>query len=488
MSNRNLCHIVKATGLPLSKVKEALRVLIHHNFVEFRQHAKGYVEYLINSDRVLYMLRYPRYAYCAKSLYGEEGEAIVEEILHNGRMFMSEVIRKVLERMQGTMKPEAVKNKFIDLVETHFLCRVPYPDPQADKTAKVPSLILPEQEVFKVPEIKLYLLAKIANEEADKVEPPAKRMKMESPDKQPDEGIYWRVNFDRFHVFMRDQMLVEAMAKRVEARGSEVVRAMLRLGEKKMVTARDDLTASVSRQEIFEILKKEIVITSQELDSYLSVITEDTNRFVIRTEERGGTFRIDLTRVLRKLAEAHVLSIVQDRFGMKACRIFRLLLDKKYIEQKQMEELAMVPARDAKELTYKMFQEKFIMTKELPRTPDFAPSRMIYLFYVDLCQVSHMLLEWCYKAAFNSILRRAHVVQENKRVLDKKQRVDIIVASMEQNNAEPEQIEEVKEMITPPERKELAYVKHVTTKMELGELQLDETILVLQLYLDSLCK
>lgn len=148
----------------------------------------------------------------------------------------------------------------------------------------------------------------------------------------------------------------------------------------------------------------------------------------------------------------------------------------------------MIPARDAKEMTYKMFQEKFLSAQELPRTPDYAPSRMIYLFHVDLPQLSRQMLEWCCQAVYNLVLRREHICQEHRRLLDKKQRVDLILASMEHNKASPEQVHEVKEMITPPERKQLAYVKHVSSKMELSEVQLDETMLLLQLYVSSLLK
>ncbi|KAK8767880.1 hypothetical protein V5799_005338, partial [Amblyomma americanum] len=102
--------------------------------------------------------------------------------------------------------------------------------------------------------------------------------------------------------------------------------------------------------------------------------------------------------------------------------------------------------------------------------------------------LTRQVLEWCYQALTNLVLRREHITQEHRRLVDKKQRVDLIVLSMQQNSAAPEQIEEVKEMITPPERKQLAYVKHVTSKIELSEVQLDETILVLQLYIQSLLK
>lgn len=43
-------------------------------------------------------------------------------------------------------------------------------------------------------------------------------------------------------------------------------------------------------------------------------------------------------------------------------------------------------------------------------------------------------------------------------------------------------------MITPPERKQLAYIKHLSSKMELSEVQLDETVLLLMLFVDSLIK
>jgi len=41
-----------------------------------------------------------------------------------------------------------------------------------------------------------------------------------------------------------------------------------------------------------------------------------------------------------------------DRFGSKCCRIFRLVLVKKHLEQKQVEEFAMIPAKEAKEHLY----------------------------------------------------------------------------------------------------------------------------------------
>jgi hypothetical protein len=31
-----------------------------------------------------------------------------------------------------------------------------------------------------------------------------------------DDGIYWKVNFDRFHQYMRDQLLISAIASKID--------------------------------------------------------------------------------------------------------------------------------------------------------------------------------------------------------------------------------------------------------------------------------
>lgn len=54
-----------------------------------------------------------------------------------------------------------------------------------------------------------------------------------------------------------------------------------------------------------------------------------------------------------------------------------------------------------------------------------------------------MLLELCYKALFNHITRRNHERQLNKRIIEKKQRVDAILMSMRAQEATEEQLADV---------------------------------------------
>ena len=51
-----------------------------------------------------------------------------------------------------------------------------------------------------------------------------------------------------------------------------------------------------------------------------------------------------------------------------------------------------------------------------------------------------------------------------RRLLDKQQRLEAIVASLEQGGADSSQKAEIEEMITPSERAQLAKIKHMTNK------------------------
>lgn len=86
------------------QVKKALCVLIQHNLVRYQLQKRGCVEYEARCRRVLRVLRYPRYIYTAKTLYGDTGELLVEELLLNGQMTMSAVVRKVADRLTETME------------------------------------------------------------------------------------------------------------------------------------------------------------------------------------------------------------------------------------------------------------------------------------------------------------------------------------------------------------------------------------------------
>ncbi|XP_071583211.1 DNA-directed RNA polymerase III subunit RPC3 isoform X2 [Heliangelus exortis] len=465
---QSLGAIAAATGLLLAQVKKGLCVLIHHNLVRFQVQKRGVVEYEARCGRVLRILRYPRYIYTAKSLYGDTGELLVEELLLNGKMTMSNLVRKVADRLTETMEDGKtmdyadVSATFVRLADTHFVQRCPLV-PEAPETPQVPpppapTLVVNEKDMYVVPRLNLVGKGKRRRScEEEMGEHKAKKQKQEEGDSAeppPDDGIYWQVNIDRFHQHFRDQSIVSAVANRMD--------------------------------QIFRALPAGYNIGKQVLDQYLTLLADDPLEFVGKSgDSGGGMYTVNLHKALASLATATLESIVEERFGSRCARIFRLLLRKKHLEQKQVEDFAMIPAKEAKDMLYKMLSENFVSLQEIPKTPDHAPSRTFYLYTVNVLSSARMLLHRCYKSVANLMERRQHETKENKRLLEKSQRVEAILASMQATGAEEVQLQEIEEMITAPERQQLESLKRNVNKIDASENQVDETIFVLESFIES---
>ncbi|XP_022260643.1 DNA-directed RNA polymerase III subunit RPC3 isoform X3 [Canis lupus familiaris] len=428
--------IAHDTGTSLDQVKKALCVLIQHNLVIYQVHKRGVVEYEAQCSRVLRMLRYPRYIYTAKTLYSDTGELIVEELLLNGKMTMSAVVKKVADRLTETMEDgktmdyAEVSNTFVRLADTHFVQRCPWvpatENSDPGPLPPAPILVISEKDMYLVPKLSLIGKGKRrrSSDEDAAGEPKAKRPKHNTDNK-----------------------------------------------------------------EIFRSLPVGYNISKQVLDQYLTLLADDPLEFVGKSgDSGGGMYVINLHKALGSLATATLESVVQERFGSRCARIFRLVLQKKHLEQKQVEDFAMIPAKEAKDMLYKMLSGNFISLQEIPKTPDHAPSRTFYLYTVNILSAARMLLHRCYKSIANLIERRQFETKENKRLLEKSQRVEAIIASMQATGAEDAQLQEIEEMITVPERQQLETLKRNVNKLDASEIQVDETIFLLESYIESTMK
>ncbi|KAL2084707.1 hypothetical protein ACEWY4_020225 [Coilia grayii] len=502
--------IVQETNMSLDLVKKSLCVLVQHGMCVFGAGRRGPgwpVEYCVCVERVLYMLRYPRYIYTAKSLYGDTGELIVEEILQRGQMTMSCAVKTVADRLTQNMEDgcsmdySEVVSAFSNLVETHFLQRCPLvaeqgsaPPPTTStlETAPPPPAITcpptPESnpDCYRLPQINLRGRGKRRRSSEDgEDQRGGKKPKLDNGQPVGDEDIYWQVNFARFHLHFRDQGIISAVACKLDQTSSEIVRTMLRMSE---VTTQPSAahTQPLSANEIFRALPPSYSIGRPILDQYLTLLVDDPMEFVGKSgDSGGGMYVVNLHRALANLARATLESVVQERFGSRSARIFRLLLRKRHLEQKQVEDFAMIPAKEAKDMLYTLLSENLVQLQEIPKTPDHAPSRTFYLYTVTQLPTARMLLQRCYKTVSNLIERRLFETKENKRHLEKSQRIEAILASLQTTGAEPTQLQEVEEMITAPERQQLEALRNHINKLDSSENQVDESIFLLESYIKS---
>ncbi|NXH44252.1 RPC3 polymerase, partial [Dicaeum eximium] len=502
---RPLRLLRRDTALLLQQVKQALCVLIQHGLVQYELQARGLVEYEARRERILRLLRYPRYIYTAKTLYGDTGELLVEELLLHGHLPMSCAVARVAERLTDTMEDgksmdhAEVSSTFARLADTHFIQRCPMaPErPPGAKGPAAPTLATEQRDMYLVPRLGPAGKGKRRHEEEEEREHQAKRQKQEggSSEPPPDDGIYWQVNLERFHQHFRDQAVVSAVANRMDQTSSEVVRTMLRMSE--VTTASGAAhTQPLSSNEIFRALPAGYNIGKQVLDQYLALLADDPLEFVGKSgDSGGGTYTVSIL-ILGDFGEIWgYFGVIWGRFGVvwgdwgefgsHCARIFRLLLRKKHLEQKQVEDFAMIPAKEAKDMLYRLLSANLVCLQEIPKTPDHAPSRTFYLYTVNVLAAARMLLHRCYQSVANLMERRQHEMRENRRLLDKSQRVEAILASMQATGAEPAQLREVEEMVTAPERQQLESLKRNVSKMDASENLVDETIFVLEAFIES---
>ncbi|VDI64036.1 plexin A [Mytilus galloprovincialis] len=349
-------------------------------------------------------------------------------------MLMTQVVKNVTNKLNEALTnaghPEIassfVQEKFNCLVNTHFLQRC------KNRTNTSNSEDVTD-DLYKIP-----VTGSRKRKHSTDNNPVSlkKRRILDSPEKEePDDaGIYWKANFDRFHQYMRDQLMITAIASKVDKKAGEVLRTLLRVCELKS-DPYSTVTNAVTLTEVRTLLRV-CELKSDPYSTITNAVTLTETCFISKVDESGGGM-----------------------FGSKCLRIFRVLLLKKHVEQKQIEDFAMISAKEAKELLYNMFSQKFITTSEIAKTPDHAPSRTFYLFKVDIHKLAQHVLERSYKAMYNATLRKDNELTEHRRLLDKQERVDAIIASIDQAGGDDTQKDEIEQTITPTERDQIDTVK-----------------------------
>ncbi|XP_056647996.1 DNA-directed RNA polymerase III subunit RPC3 isoform X1 [Diorhabda sublineata] len=470
-----LLHIKKRTELPLSKVKESLTILIKYQLVTFVPNQnENLANYIIKPEKVLLMLRYPKYINLIKKKFGDTSEMIIEEYLQRSYIIASEALLKVNERLsknnENTVSFAQLKNEFLTLINAKYLIRLPQ-NTQEEKP--VPVIVLDDKDVdVQLPliDVNLFLRAQSGEQVVF-----------------PDKDIYWQINFDRFHQDMRDKSIFTAFAKKFDENAGEFVKILL---QQMYIRTQPwaDISNPVPILEIKDVARKQKNLNQLNafFDQYVSVIEQDSSNLIRKSgEASGGSFQIYLKEVYTEFAWEIVEQCVMEKFDSKAARIFRLVKLKRCIEPDMIQQLAMIPAKEAKRLTYQLLEENFLQIQELrkPAVGGSGPNKSFTLFHINLNLVVRMILELCYKTLYNVMIRRNHEKFTNKRIIEKKQRVDTIALGMRAQGAEEEQLAEIEEMITPPEKEILEKIEKGMKKLNTVELEIDDSIFLLKLFL-----
>jgi len=75
--------------------------------------------------------------------------------------------------------------------------------------------------------------------------------------------------------------------------------------------------------------------------------------------------------------------------------LLRLVRAKGFVDQEQIQQVAMIPAKEAKLLTYRLLEENFLQMQELRKSlASNVPNKTFFLFRIDLNQVCLCISEF----------------------------------------------------------------------------------------------
>lgn len=114
------------------------------------------------------------------------------------------------------------------------------------------------------------------------------------------------------------------------------------------------------------------------------------------------------------------------------------------VNLEQIQNLAMIPTKEAKILTYILLRENYIHSQETKKGgTSSGPAKAPYRFCIHLTKIVEMEIENCYQALYNIIKRRDHESTSNKRMIEKQLRVQILSTNLMEHGATEQQLADV---------------------------------------------
>ncbi|KAI0747956.1 RNA polymerase III subunit RPC82-domain-containing protein [Daedaleopsis nitida] len=496
-----LPQLIRLSKLKPRIVRAAILVLVQHNLLWHAQSDEGEV-FEVNADECLMRLRYGRYVWTAEQLYGTAGAEIVELILDHGKLRLPDIISQLsvydpikapavlaqtLHKLvgEGYLKPSTILSHLSPRDK-----RIRYEAEEKRKISGFPTA-KEMREAKEVAEARM----KREEEEAEQVGMKRKagdhsykssKRKALEEDMEVDDTVHFRVNCERFNVHIRNKLFETVASERHNQCAGTVLRATLKATESKQRKLTDIRSDSTSLANIAMHLPDDLDLaaglavqsskklpTMTLLKEYLGILASadnptPTGRTAAFVSLSGSKVQVEFEIIARRLRRRVLEAVARERHGDEGVRIIRLLLDTAMMDEKQISKVGMMATKDVRPLLSAMSAESLVSLQEVPKSADRNPTRMFYLWYVDLQKAYNVLLGNMYKMLYNIAARRQAEQDEPnlKAVLEKRQRSDVS--------------QDEERLLTRNERELLAQWEKKMEKLTVLEMRVEEAVFILR--------
>mmetsp|Transcript_15599 Transcript_15599/g.37801 ORF Transcript_15599/g.37801 Transcript_15599/m.37801 type:complete len:341 (-) Transcript_15599:5529-6551(-) len=286
-----------------------------------------------------------------------------------------------------------------------------------------------------------------------------------------EDDALWRVNADEFNRRFRHIACAALVREKVNEAAGHLLLTMLEITRTNEIKVNEERSSPVSEADVLQKLREsDAQVEIESIKRVLEKLTADTSELIscVGENHRGANYCVNMRRIVDLIRIKEVEAVVRERFGGPACRIFRLLLLKRNLEQKQIAEMAMIPVKDTRELLYKLLKAEYVQIQEVARTSDHAPSRTFYLWRVDLLRVVEQVGHELYRTTSNLRARLIHELSQERETLMLLERAQDKIARGGESTVS----------LTSGQRVNLIRMRTIATRLESSLLRLDELVLI----------
>ncbi|KAF9792413.1 hypothetical protein BJ322DRAFT_998384 [Thelephora terrestris] len=497
----NLIQIVQFTSLKYRTVRAAVLVLFQQNLL-WRSSAGEEKEVLeFNVDECLTRLRFGRYVWWAEKKCGALGGAVVQLVLDHGKLKPPDIYRLLQESTPDLLLSECRETMYKLVSErylrpttalSHISPREKLIQYEVEEVGKMTGFLTAKEQR----QAKEIALARVKREELEEVtEKKATRccsnvdhdeIKKKPMEEEADDEVHFRVNFNRFDVFIRNRLVEAAAFQRFNEGAVAVIRATLSVSENKQQGPNETKSDPVSVNNISaripedEDLSRGLHYPPKHKPSHMDLLKEylgmlasadnpsPSGKAASFVSLSGSKVQVEFDIIHRRMQLQALEAACRDRHGNEGVRVMRLLLETGKMDEKQISKIAMMAPKDCRPLLFALSADNFISLQEVPRGADRNPTRTFFLWYVDLRKAYATLLRSAYKTLYNIGVRRQSEAEEPlvKAIVEKSQRSDVS--------------QDVERLLTRNEREELVAWEKRRDELTLVETRVEEVVFILR--------
>ncbi|KAJ3303102.1 DNA-directed RNA polymerase III subunit RPC3 [Kappamyces sp. JEL0829] len=461
-------------------IRECLAILIQHNLVTFAEsleRGRKLVYYEVSLDMVFLRERYPRFIQVARDVAGNEARDI----------------HSLLKEQSLTASVESTIGYIVALINHKFIIPVTADDQNtlSDKYINAENMEIEKAGVPLTATEMKKLKARMTSERNAVIadgpalgakrklvyetgESNAGRMSQSEQDAFINSSTCFKVNPMQFHLYLRNAHLVKFAEQKLNVAASRVVQVFLDLVYPTFKVVREEcsearslltLSTAIAKQQIQLPIEDSV---HNQLAEYAEHLSTDHAPFLQKIDQKAdGLYQIRIKHITEQLKLSMLETIVMEKCGAVACRIFRLLMDKKKLDDKNVSKLALVDEKVARNQLYSMLQLGLVFMQDVPKTIDHSASRTVFLWYVDPARSIDLLLQDIYKTVHRLKEREQFELSKRRFLLQKASRSDIVSGEAS---------------LSEGEKTKLAELDHVLMQFSVQLARIDETMMVFRDY------